>query len=687
MEKEYVFNLSGLTCEHCGMKIKTDTERLNGVKKADINVMAQKMTVISSADEESILNDVKKIVLAYEPDVRVSLNQYKNNEAEEKSFKKDIIKLAAGAVLFAIGFILGGKATLPLYIAAYIILGARVIINGVKNIIKGHAMDENFLMSLATIGAFAINEPAEAVFVMLFYGIGEFFQELAVCRSRKSIKSLMELCPDKAYVETADGVIEMPPENIDKGEIIVIKPGERIPLDCKVISGESEIDYSALTGESVPVFAEKGSQLLSGSINNTGVLRAEVLRSFKESTVSKILDMVENAASKKTPAENFITAFSKVYTPIVVAAALVLAFAVPLITGADFTVWIHRALMFLVVSCPCALVLSVPLAYFAGIGEASKRGILIKGSSAIKALTEADTVVMDKTGTLTEGVFRVENVYTADGITEEQLNSAAAEAESLSSHPVAKAVANYAGKANHNYSITELSGRGIKAESSGNIILAGNKRLMDENGIHVDGTENGCAVIYIAENGKYLGRYDVADTIKADSAETVNRLKADGKDVYMLTGDNNAAAEKAASFLGIQYRASLLPEDKTEFIEALTQEGKKAVFVGDGINDAPSLIAAHAGIAMGKRGTDSAIEAADCVLMTDEPIKICKAFEIAKKTEAIVCENIVFSLVIKIAVLILGACGLVGMNAAVFADVGVALIAVINSLRRKAKAE
>ena len=684
METVYVFNLKGLDCEHCAEKIRNDTAKLGGVTNADVSVMAQKMTVTASVDEESLLKAVEEIVAAYEPDVKVTPEQIEREEQEEEEdFKKDVIKLAAGGILFGIGFVIGGKAELPLYIIAYIILGAQVVINGVKSIVKGHALDENFLMSLATIGAFAINEPREAVFVMFFYGIGEFFQELAVNRSRKSIKSLMELCPDKASVETAEGIKEVLPETVNTGDIIVIKPGERVPLDCRVISGESEIDYSALTGEAAPVFAEKDSEVLSGSINNTGVLRAEVLRPFNESTVSKILDMVENAASKKTPAENFITTFSKVYTPIVVAAALVLAFAVPLIAGGLFSVWVHRALMFLVVSCPCALVLSVPLAYFAGIGEASRNGILIKGSSTIKALTEADTIVMDKTGTLTEGIFRVEKAYTADGVTEEKLNKAAAEAESMSNHPAAKAAAGYAGKAGGGYVITELSGRGVKAEKNSTVILAGNKRLMDENGITVDDADNGCAVIYIAENGKYLGHYDVSDTIKPDSAEAVKELKAAGKGVYMLTGDNEAAAKKVASALGIEYKASLLPEDKTKFVEKLTSEGRKTVFVGDGINDAPSLMAAYAGIAMGKRGTDSAIEAADCVLMTDEPIKICKAFEIASRTESIVRENIIFSLVIKIAVLVLGAAGLVGMNAAVFADVGVALIAVINSLRKK----
>lgn len=680
--ERYVINLRGLCCEHCGEKIRSETEALSAVGRAEMNVMAQKMTITSQGDINEILAEIKDIVKSHEPDVEVSLENRKISE-DNDDFKKDIIKIVLGGAVFVVGYFLGGNAGLALYVLAYIILGFGVVKNGIRSIVKGRAMDENFLMSVATLGAFAINEPMEAVFVMFFYSIGELFQELAVSRSRKSIKSLMELCPDKAFVEKDGVIVEKPPENVAVGEVIVIRPGEKVPLDCEVISGESELDYSALSGESAPVFAECGSEVLSGSINNTGVLRARVVRGFGESTVTKILDMVENAASKKTPEENFITTFSKVYTPIVVFLAAAMAVFMPLLTGGAFSIWLHRALMFLVVSCPCALVLSVPLAYFAGIGEASKKGILIKGSGTVKALTEVDTVVMDKTGTLTEGVFEVEKAVPAEGVALDRLKKAAAEAECMSNHPVAKAVYKFCGKAEGGYAITEIGGRGVVAEKDGNTIAAGNKRLMEEKGIDVSGSESGCAVIYVAENGEYIGRFEVSDVIKADSADAADRLRRLGKDIFMLTGDNEAAAKKVADELKIDYRAGLLPEDKTKFVEELMEKGKKTAFVGDGINDAPSLMAAYVGIAMGKRGTDAAIEAADCVLITDEPRKICDAIALSRSTERIVKQNIVFALGVKIAVLILGACGLVGMNAAVFADVGVALIAVMNAMRKK----
>jgi len=684
MENKYIINLKGLCCENCGEKIRRETEMLDGITKAEMNVMAQKMAVYTDNDINRFMDNIEKIVKSHESDVEVSLDINKQRDEEkEEDIRKDIIKISAGAILFIAGYFVGGGIGYGLYIASYLILGIEVIAKGAKSLVKGRAMDENFLMSIATLGAFAIKEPTEAVFVMLFYSVGEFFQTLAVNRSRRSVKALMELCPDKAYVEENGSIVEKSPKSVYVGDIIVVRPGERVPLDCEVVDGESELDYSALTGESAPVFAETGNELLSGSINNTGVLRARVIRPFGESTVNKILDMVENAASKKTPAENFITTFSKVYTPIVVAVAVVMAVLMPLITDISFSVWLYRALMFLVVSCPCALVLSVPLAYFAGIGEASRKGILIKGSSVIKALTEAETVILDKTGTLTEGIFKVESVVLAEGTSEERLNRVAVEAEALSNHPVAKAVSGYAGKAEGGYAVTEIAGRGVKAEKDGSIIFAGNKRLMDENGIDVDEAESRFAVIYVAENGVYLGRYDVSDTIKADSAEAVKRLRLKGKDIYMLTGDNEAAAKRVADELGISYQASLLPEEKTRFVEGLNEKGVKTVFVGDGINDAPSLMTARVGIAMGKRGTDAAIEAADCVLMTDDPIKVAKAMTIAEKTEIIVKQNIAFSLVVKIGVLILGAIGIAGMNAAVFADVGVALLAVLNSMRSK----
>lgn len=682
MEK-YVINLKGLCCEHCGEKIRAETERMEGIEKAEMNVMAQKMTVTTQKKIEEIFDDIESIVHSHERDVEVSLEK-KNVKSEEKEDddKKDIIKIILGAVIFAIGFFVGGKTGIALYVAAYVILGYEVVLDGISSIFKGHAMDENFLMSIATIGAFAIKEPKEAVFVMFFYSLGEFFEELAVKRSRKSIKGLMELCPDKAYVEQNGEVVEKSPEEVNVGEIVLIKAGEKVPLDSEVVSGESELDCSALTGESVPVFVEKGSEILSGSINKTGVLRAKVIRPFGESTVSKILDMVENAAAKKTPAENFITSFSKVYTPIVVFLALCLGIGVPVFAG-NFSLWFHRALMFLVVSCPCALVISVPLTYFSGIGEASKKGILIKGSGSIKALTEIEAVVMDKTGTLTEGVFAVERVN-ALTVSEKELCLAAATAEKESNHPVAKAVYKFAGEGKDGYDVTELAGRGVKAEKDGDVILAGNRRLMEENGITFKECESDCAVIYVAENGKYIGNFEVSDKIKGDSAKTVAAFKEMGKSVYMLTGDNELSARKVAEEVGIEYKAHLLPEDKTKYIEEMTEKGIKTAFVGDGINDAPSLMAAYVGIAMGKGGADAAIEAADCVLMTDEPEKILKALKIAENTEKIVKENIVFAISVKVLVLVLGAIGMVGMNAAVFADVGVALIAILNSMRKKA---
>lgn len=604
--------------------------------------------------------------------------------------KKSITRIAAGAALLAAAMLLpleGWLRLLP-FLAAYLTVGGGVLMRAGRNILNGQVFDENFLMSIATIGAFAVGEYAEGVVVMLFSQIGQLFESYAVGRSRESIASLMNIRPDSATVLREGRLITVDPYNVGIGEIIVVEPGEKIPLDGIVRSGASSIDSSALTGESLPRDIVSGSEALSGCINLTGVLEIEVTKEFGESTVSKILELVENAASKKAKTENFITKFARYYTPCVVAAAVLLAVVPPLIFSEPFSGWINRALIFLVISCPCALVISVPLSFYGGIGGASKRGILIKGSNYLEALSKTELVVMDKTGTLTKGTFSVESVNPVD-ISAEKLLEYAALAESYSNHPISASLIRAYGRETDLSRVSnarESAGHGVMADVDGLPVLAGNAKLMKEAGVDCSVPARPGTAVHVAVDGRYAGYILIADEIKEDAKNAVEEMRKAGvKKTVMLTGDAGSVAVYIAGKLGIdEVHSELLPADKLDQVERLgketSKEGKLA-FVGDGINDAPVLSQADIGIAMGGLGSDAAIEAADIVIMDDRPSKIPVAIRISRKTMRIVWQNIIFSLAVKAAVLALGAVGIATMWEAVFADVGVSVIAILNAVR------
>lgn len=605
---------------------------------------------------------------------------------------KRLWRIIIGAAVLATAILLSLNnewLQIALFIISYIIVGGDVVKRAVKNIFKGQVFDESFLMSIATIGAFFIGEYPEGVAVMLFYQVGELFQSYAVGKSRKSIASLMDIRPDYANVKKGDELVKVDPDEVQIGDIIVIKAGEKIPLDGKVIEGSSMIDTSALTGESVPREVEVGSDILSGCININGVITAEVTKEFGESTVSKILDLVENASSKKSNSEQFITKFARYYTPVVVIIAVFLAIIPPIvIDGATFSDWIYRALAFLVVSCPCALVISIPLSFFGGIGGASKKGVLVKGSNYLEALAETEIVVFDKTGTLTKGVFNVQEIH-PEGVSKEELLELTAHAESYSNHPISLSLKRAYSKEIDNGRISdveEISGHGVIATVDGKKVMAGNIKLMKMMDIPYFKGELIGTIVHVAVNNKYIGYIVIADEVKEDSAQTIKELKAANiKQTVMLTGDNKSIGSKVAKELGLdKVYAELLPADKVEKLEELfSQKSKKGklAFVGDGINDAPVLARADIGIAMGGLGSDAAIEAADVVIMTDEPSKIATTMKISKKTLKIAHQNIVFAIGIKIIVLILSAFGITTMWAAIFADVGVTIIAVLNAFR------
>ncbi|HBB29709.1 MAG TPA: cadmium-translocating P-type ATPase [Clostridiales bacterium] len=606
--------------------------------------------------------------------------------------KTKIWRIIIGAVVLAIAAIFNlnnNWLQVALFIISYIIVGGDVVKRAIKNIFRGQVFDENFLMSVATIGAFLIGEYPEGVAVMLFYQVGELFQSYAVDKSRKSIASLMDIRPDYANVKRGEELVKVDPDEVQIGDIIVIKAGEKIPLDGKIIDGSSMIDTSALTGESVPREVEVGSDILSGCININGVITAEVTKEFGESTVSKILDLVENASSKKSQSEQFITKFARYYTPIVVVIAVILAIVPPLvIEGAKFSDWIYRALSFLVVSCPCALVISIPLSFFGGIGGASRKGILVKGSNYLEALARTEIVVFDKTGTLTKGVFNVQEIQ-PEGISKEELLELTAYAESYSNHPISLSLKRAYGKEIDNGRISnveEISGHGVNAVVDGKNILAGNIKLMKKYNIPHFEFELVGTVVHVAVDNKYSGYIVIADEVKEDSAQAIKELKAANiRQTVMLTGDAKSVGAKVAKELGLdKVYAELLPGDKVDKLEELFSQKStkgKLAFVGDGINDAPVLARADIGIAMGGLGSDAAIEAADIVIMTDEPSKIATAMKISKKTLKIAYQNITLAIGIKVIVLILSALGITTMWAAIFADVGVTIIAVLNSFR------
>ena len=607
-----------------------------------------------------------------------------------KKQKHLLTRIIVAAVLFAAGGLLHpeGWAELGVYLVCYAVIGWDIVWKAITNILHGQVFDENFLMTIATVGALILGEHSEGVAVMLFYQVGEWFQSYAVSKSRRSITSLMDIRPDYANIEKDGKLIQVDPEDVKIGDTIIVKPGERVPLDGKIIKGSSTLDTSALTGESMPREVEAGMEVISGCINQTGILTIQTTKEFGESTVAKILDLVENASDKKGRMENFITRFARYYTPVVVFAALALAVLPPLVTGQAFSIWIYRALTFLVISCPCALVISIPLSFFGGIGGASKIGVLVKGSNYLEALAYTETVVFDKTGTLTKGSFAVTEIQ-ANGMTDEELLELAAYAEDYSNHPISLSIQKAYGKKIDNSRITdvqEIAGHGVQAVIDGMTVLAGNAKLMEREHIPYTASNAIGTVVYVAFDGRYAGCIVIADEIKADAPAAIKTLKAAGiRQTVMLTGDADAVGQDVARRLGLDRAyTELLPADKVDRVEELLKQKSERgmlAFVGDGINDAPVLARADVGIAMGALGSDAAIEAADVVLMTDEPSKIAAVMQIARKTIRISNENIVFALGVKFLVLILGAVGRANMWAAVFADVGVSVIAILNAIR------
>lgn len=691
-----VFFVKGLDCPHCSAEIETETGKIKGVTQSSVNLIKQTLTIETDDNYTGdILSDVTAIVHKHEPDVEVSENientKPAKNEEDDDDGKKELIQIGVGAVVYAVGLILthftnvNGYITLIILAAAYLILGYDVLLRAGKNILKGKVFDENFLMTVSSLGAFVIGEYPEAVAVMLFYRVGEYFEDVAVNRSRKSISDLMDIRPDSANVERDGKVISVSPEDVKIGETIIIKPGEKIPLDGVVISGEAMLDTKALTGESVPRKASVGDTVLSGCISEDGVLTVRVEKEYGDSTVSKIIDLVENAAGRKAPAENFITKFSRYYTPAVVILAVLLAVIPPLLFGQPWVNWIRRGFVFLVISCPCALVISIPLTFFGGIGSASRKGVLVKGGNYLEALDKIDTIVFDKTGTLTKGVFEVSEVIEANGFGRDEIIEYAAKAESFSNHPIARSISEAYGKEVDNASLSdyrEISGKGICVSDNGVEIAAGNIKLMELLGVAAQKSDKVGTKVYVSVDKKYAGCIIITDEIKQDSKDALANLKKLGiKKTVMLTGDDSVIAEAVANEIGIdEYHAELLPDMKVDRLEKMSNDSVIA-FVGDGINDAPSLARADVGIAMGGLGSDAAIEAADVVLMTDEVSKLVDAIKTARATKRIVTQNIVFALGVKALFLILGALGIAGMWIAVFGDVGVMIIAVLNAMR------
>ena len=608
----------------------------------------------------------------------------------ETNNKKEAAVIIAATAVFTVAFLMQstGADRFLIFLAAYLIAGGEILWKAVKNILRGEIFDENFLMGIATLGAMAIGEYPEAVMVMILYRIGEYFQGLAVKKSRKSITDLMDIRPEHANVEENGIILTKSPEKVKINDIIIVKAGEKIPLDGEIIEGKAIIDTSALTGESIPREVQKGDTVLSGCINTNGLIKIRVTKEFTDSTVSKILELVEHASSKKAKAENFITKFAHYYTPVVVFGALLLATIPPVLTGTAFNIWIERALTFLVISCPCALVISVPLSFFAGIGGASKCGILIKGSSYLELLSRPDSVVFDKTGTLTKGSFKVTKINPQDGITREELLELTAAAENFSNHPIAISIKNAYGKEINPTAITDVvedAGNGVSANINGIRVLAGNAKLMEKYNMNFKKSNESGTIIYTAKNNEFIGYIVISDEIKPDSTDAVKELKKLVNNIVMLTGDSENTARHIAAKLGIEkYYSELLPADKVAKIEEIIQtktKNKSVIFTGDGINDAPVLARADIGIAMGGLGSDAAIEASDVVIMDDKPSKIPAAVKIAQKTMLIVRQNIIFAIGVKVLFLMLGAFGYMTMWGAVFADVGVTLLAVLNSLR------
>lgn len=692
------FYLDGLCCANCAAKIENKVNEVDEVENANLDFVSKKLTVKIYKKEDCGLAKEKilGIVNNIENNVKViDLDEENNAEegGEEELDKKDIVLFGVGIVFFIAAYALKTNfiISMILYLISYVLIGGKVLLSSIKNISKGQIFDENFLMSIATIGAFAIKQFPEAVSVMIFYQIGEFFQDSAVEKSRKSIKSLMDIKPEFANIKMGTEITKVNPKDVKIGDTIVVRPGERIPLDGVVIEGTSNLDTSAVTGESMPRKVLEGNEVFSGSINKEGLLLIKVNKEFKESTVYKILDLVENASAKKAQTERFITKFARYYTPIVVGIAAIIAILPPLlIKDALFSSYLYRALIFLVASCPCAIIISVPLSFFAGIGSASKNGILVKGGNYLEILNKVDTVVFDKTGTLTEGKFSVNSVKGYNDFKESEVIRFASLAESFSNHPIASSICSaYSGSIDKELikDYKELPGFGVTAKVEDRSIYVGNMNFMRNNNIDISKfkEEDGIGtLVHVAVDGIYAGYILISDKIKSGSIKAVKKLKSIGIKSVMLTGDNKETAERVGEQIGIdEVYSELLPQDKVAKLENMCGKDRssKVVFVGDGINDAPSLARADIGVSMGSMGSDAAVEASDVVIMNDDPYKIYSSIKIAKKTHVIVWENIIFAFGIKFLVLLLGALGYSNMWEAVFADVGVALIAVLNSLR------
>ncbi|MFV3011231.1 heavy metal translocating P-type ATPase [Clostridium botulinum] len=731
--------LKGLHCANCAAKIERAVQKLNIIEEANYNFNNSTLIInLEETHKDSIIKTIQEIADRIEPGVKVidkenlkrtvvhapvknssnlkmqnnkeenlkldkKENSYEHNhdhshghshdgEDSDELEKKTLIRIISGVVLLILATVLKSKETLSigLYLASYVLIGGKVILSSIRNISKGQVFDENFLMAVATVAAIGVKQYPEAVAVMLFYEVGEFLQDKAVNKSRKSITSLMNIRPDYANLVRGEDIEVVSPEDINIDDIIMVKPGEKIPLDGIVVEGQSFVDTSAITGESLISEVSKDSNVLSGYINKNGVIKIKVTKTFGESTVSKILELTENASATKANTEKFITKFARYYTPVVVFAALALAVIPTLILkDPDISKWIYRAAVFLVVSCPCALVISIPLSFFAGIGGASKKGVLIKTGTALEALNDADTIVFDKTGTLTKGVFKVSKIESEEGVNTEELVEYAAYVESYSNHPIAKSILKYYEKTIDNKRIEgyeEIVARGVTAYIDSKKVYAGNNKLMEELNINYKKAQEDGVILYIALEDKYIGYIVINDEIKKDSKETIKSLKDMGiKKAAMLTGDRKSTANNIGNFLGMdEIYSELLPQEKVEKMQSLksgTSKEGKIVFVGDGVNDAPVLAMSDIGVSMGGLGSDAAIEASDLVLMSDEPSKLVDAIKIARKTHKIVWQNIIIVLIIKFAVLALAVMGKSTMWMAVFADVGVALIAVINALR------
>jgi len=705
MQQRELLMLDGLNCSNCAAEIERELNNIEGVS-ASLNFITKVLTIEHNmADNTDLVKQAERIVHAHEPGVKVSVWHGENPAGKNTGSPgiKELLRVkqviaVVGAVIYITALIvpLPEIVKTVMYIAGYLLLGGEILFRAVQNILKGQVFNENFLMSIATLGAMAIGEYAEGAAVMLFYQAGEFMQDIALERSRKSISDLVDIRPDYANIVSNDSVIRVSPDKVKIGDIIVVKPGERIPLDGVVAEGSSSLDMSSLTGESIPRTVNEDNEVYSGSVNMEGLLKIRVTKLFHESTAAKILDLVQNSAAKKAPTEKFITRFAKWYTPAVVITAMFMALLPPLITsaagagsfGALFSDWFYRALIFLVVSCPCALVISIPLGFFGGIGLASKNGILVKGGNYLEALTSIETVVFDKTGTLTRGEFEVARVMPANGFDRDELLRIAACVESYSNHPIARAIASACPGIGNDISIEEhreIPGYGIIAKFNGKEVVIGGKNLMDRERIQIIVPETAGSVVYVAIDREFKGSITVSDIERKNSAETIDRLKKKGIKTAMLTGDLKANADAMADKMGIdEVYSELLPQHKVEILESFAarkQKNRKIAYVGDGMNDAPVLARADIGIAMGGLGTDAAIEAAGIVIMNDEPEKLLTAINIANETKKVVYQNIFIAFAVKAAVLVLGAGGLATMWEAVFADVGVALIAVLNAMR------